>query len=378
MRAAATVKLLAKWRAVHLIVIPVFPAGAGNEPDHDIKPMLSLWQSIMPAASTNENNPWNAPLRGCVPRTVKPCTESIRAQVDKAIDEIDPDLIFAFRLYIGAYFSFERAKQVPFWLDLDELESRVQERRIPFLIESQPAHVAQARTELAGYRLLEEQLLPRFGRIFVASNLEAENIRIKFPSADIRVMPNSYPWSRPLPASEPASSANLLFVGNFGYYPNGDAMINFSKNILPELTKLCSKPIETVAVGAGVSHTGTHAGLPGISFRGYVEDLSESYQKSTIIIVPLRTGGGTRIKILEAFSFARAVVSTSFGAEGLAVRHGEHLKIADDPKDFAAHCAQLIEDESERLKIARAGHEFFVRNHLLSSLEASSDKLFEE
>jgi glycosyltransferase involved in cell wall biosynthesis len=92
--------------------------------------------------------------------------------------------------------------------------------------------------------------------------------------------------------------------------------------------------------------------------------------------VPLRSAGGTRIKILEAFSHSRAVVSTSIGAEGLELLDGVHLEIADKVEDFTDKCVNLIEDAERRRDLAKKGHELFMNQYLMSNLELQVPRFF--
>jgi glycosyltransferase involved in cell wall biosynthesis len=94
-----------------------------------------------------------------------------------------------------------------------------------------------------------------------------------------------------------------------------------------------------------------------VRFTGYLEDIRPEIRRSAVCVIPLRRGTGTRLKILEAMALGTPVVSTSKGAEGLDVRHGEHLLIADQPADFARCVQALLQDSglAERLAIkARA------------------------
>jgi glycosyltransferase involved in cell wall biosynthesis len=93
-------------------------------------------------------------------------------------------------------------------------------------------------------------------------------------------------------------------------------------------------------------------GIPEVRLIGAVSDVRPWMEKTHAVIAPLRAGGGTRIKILEAFSFQRPVVSTSIGIEGIDARDGEHLLIADTPKRFAEQCLRLMNDAALRERLA--------------------------
>jgi glycosyltransferase involved in cell wall biosynthesis len=104
---------------------------------------------------------------------------------------------------------------------------------------------------------------------------------------------------------------------------------------------------KAILARAPQAHNPTTRGLsryPEVELLGYVADLAAAYVESDVVIVPIRGGGGTRIKVLEAFSYRKPVISTSIGIEGIQVEHGTHLLIGDTPEDFGRHCLDLMRD----------------------------------
>ncbi len=97
------------------------------------------------------------------------------------------------------------------------------------------------------------------------------------------------------------------------------------------------------------------AGIPEVDVLGYVENLAPSYCEANAVIVPIRGGGGTRIKVLEAFSFRKPVVATSTGVEGIDVESGRGVLIGDTPEEFASHCAAVMTDRRLRERLAENG-----------------------
>jgi len=100
-----------------------------------------------------------------------------------------------------------------------------------------------------------------------------------------------------------------------------------------------------------------------IQVTGYVPDVRPYVWNAAVFIVPLRIGGGTRLKILDALSMEKAVVSTTIGAEGIEVTHGENIMIADRPKEFAEYVVKLIENPTERKKIGINGRKLTQKNY---------------
>jgi len=147
--------------------------------------------------------------------------------------------------------------------------------------------------------------------------------------------------------------ADLVFVGALDWAPNIDGVDWFQREVLPLMLR--SRPDCTLAiVGRNPPRAirELSARYPGIQVTGTVPDVRPWLWGSKVSIVPLRVGGGTRLKIFEAMAAGVPVVSTTIGAEGLGARDGDTIRIADAPEDFAAACIALLDDpaEGERLR----------------------------
>ena len=152
----------------------------------------------------------------------------------------------------------------------------------------------------------------------------------------------------------------LIFTGSFQYFTNYEAMIWFIGDIYP----LVQDQIPDIRLMI----TGDHANLPlpadtGVELTGFVDDVRPLIARSNICVVPLRQGGGTRLKILEAMALGTPVVSTSKGAEGLDVRDGKHVLIADTPSTFAQAIIRLIEEPETGLEISENAHKMVVEKY---------------
>lgn len=142
------------------------------------------------------------------------------------------------------------------------------------------------------------------------------------------------------------ASIDLLMVGNLAYYPNTDAAIFFCREVLPRLAPTAHR-LRVAILGSApppeVLALGQH---PGVAVLADVPDVKPYYAAARLAVAPIRAGGGSRIKILEAFAHGRPVVSTRIGAEGLSVVDGRHLLIADTADEFAAATARLLADRA--------------------------------
>ncbi len=234
------------------------------------------------------------------------------------------------------------AQLQPAYLDLDELLSKKQGRFIAIPTFASYKNL-KVRDILQLYRLLERQLIPLCAEVFVSSEVEAANLEGLVPQDRVTVLPNATRWSAPLPAASAGSVQTILFVGSLDYFPNVDGVEFFLHEVWPRLRARYGDNIRFHVVGSRAAPSFTLEG-EGVVFERNLNDLLPAYRDASIAIAPIRSGGGTRIKILEAFALGRPVVSMTVGAEGLAVESGRHLLIADEPAAFAEACQRLLDD----------------------------------
>jgi sugar transferase (PEP-CTERM/EpsH1 system associated) len=166
----------------------------------------------------------------------------------------------------------------------------------------------------------------------------------------------------PMPARSDrgGASPHLVFTGSMDWLPNEDGMLYFVNEILPRIR--AQVPGVTLSIigrqpTPAVQRLGEQH---GIEVTGRVEDVRPHVADGTVYIVPLRIGGGTRLKIFEAMSMAKAVVSTTIGAEGLPVTHDRDVVIADDPAPFADAVVRLIREPDTRRRIESAARTLVV------------------
>jgi polysaccharide biosynthesis protein PslH len=157
------------------------------------------------------------------------------------------------------------------------------------------------------------------------------------------------------PNGIPEDPYELVFTGSMDWYPNEDAMLHFVERILP-LVRREIPQVRTTVVGRNPSERlRSVAAAAGIQVTGTVDDVRPYVARAAIYIVPLRVGGGTRLKIFEALAMGKAVVATSVGAEGLPLRPDHEFVQADDPPEFATAVVSLLRNPERRRAIATQG-----------------------
>lgn len=187
----------------------------------------------------------------------------------------------------------------------------------------------------------EQRWCPKVQLNVLVSPDDERLLKNLIPGVRTTVVPNGVDTDAFTPANVPREG--IVFVGGMTWFPNRDALEWFSTDILPHLK--AAGPLPKIEwVGRATPEATPHYRDLGINLTGYVEDIRSYVQGAACYVVPLRVGGGTRLKILDAWAMGEAVVSTSIGAEGLDTHDGENIIIRDDPKAFADAVRAVCDD----------------------------------
>jgi glycosyltransferase involved in cell wall biosynthesis len=353
MRAGAVLEGLAAFCQVYLLIIPI------HDPSRTtLSPRIQLWcrQSCVVHPSTLGHR--LVRVGGRLPRIRKQpprlaewqyASGRLIDQTAQAFQDIRFDYLHVFRLYMTPFAMPYLQRQQHLnacYLDLDDVESSTRRRLADlYRLNGMDAHGRREQQAAESYARLERELLPHFDGIYVCSQQDKDLLQTQVDGEQIFVLPNVI---QPPPEPQPAIDGRpftLLFVGNLAYYPNEDAVVYFLEQVLPYLRQRAKRPFGFTVIGSGQSRgVRRYRHIPQFHPVGYVSEVAPYYTQANAVVVPLRAGGGTRIKVLEAFSFKRPVVSTSLGVEGLAVANEQHLLLADQPQHFAEQCCRLMED----------------------------------
>ena len=175
----------------------------------------------------------------------------------------------------------------------------------------------------------------------------------------------------------PPASKTLVFTGSMDWLPNEDAMLFFCRHVLP-LIRREEPDVRLSIVGRAPTAAVTAlAADAAIEVTGRVDDVRPYMRDAAVYIVPLRIGGGTRLKIFEALAMGKAVVSTGVGAEGLAVTPGRDVAIADQPEQFAQTVASLLRNPAKRHALGRAGRQLVQRRYSWEQVTGEFDQYCE-
>ena len=293
-----------------------------------------------------------------------------QTKLDATLDSVRPDVVQVEGIELAQY--------------LFQAAARREEKDEPLLVfdDHNAEYVLQQRafeTDLrqprrwiaAAYSYVQWRRLRRYerraclvaDRVVAVSETDAEVLRSLMPDLDPIVVPNGVDmdlYSGPISALDGRSGPgemDLVFTAKMDFRPNVDAVLWFTQQVLP-LIRQEMPEVRFWAVGKD-----PHPRLaplndePGVVLTGWVEDVRPYISAAAVYVVPLRIGGGTRLKILEAMAMAKAIVSTTLGCEGFAVSDQE-MVIADTPAGFAAAVTALLRDPARRERLGQAGYAF--------------------
>ncbi len=202
-------------------------------------------------------------------------------------------------------------------------------------------------------RTYEPRVAAAVDRVITMSADDSALLLSRAPGAHAVVIPNGVDTHALVPLPPAEGPPAIVFVGSMMYRPCVDAAVWLVREILPRVRR-AHPGVQVWIVGRGPVPEVTALAGDGVFVTGEVEDVEPYYQRATLAVAPLRAGGGTRLKILEAMALGRAVVSTTVGAEGLGVEHDTHLALADDALSLASAIVALLNDRERRDRLARA------------------------
>jgi glycosyltransferase involved in cell wall biosynthesis len=273
----------------------------------------------------------------------------------------DYDLVHVGRAYLArAGLAVAGARALSLDVDENDVEAlRSQAARRRRLGEAAAASLLAAESEALEREMRRD--LPKFPRLFASSAAEAATLRVIAPESAILVAPNAAgAGGRPR-----GDGRTVAFVGNLGYWPNVEGAAWLLGRVWPRVAarRRAAAP-RLWLVGDGCPpELARLARSAGARALGAVDDLAAVYRRATLAVAPLRCGGGTRIKIVEAALARVPVVATPFGAAGLPLRDGRDLWLADGAADFADAVVEALDNGAERARRAESAYRRLVGRH---------------
>jgi glycosyltransferase involved in cell wall biosynthesis len=216
-----------------------------------------------------------------------------------------------------------------------------------------------------------------FDGVSVTSPRDLAIVQAHAPQARCVLSPNGVDLDEFTPPAAAPEPDTVIFFGAHNYFPNADGLRFLFAEIWPLV--LAARPSARLRI-VGPSPPADIVALqpPNVTFEGYVTDIVAEVGRAAIAIAPLRIGGGTRLKIVEAMALARPVVATSIGAEGIAVQHDRDLLLADTPRDFADAVLRLLAQPAEAATLGLRGRRLVEEVYGWDASAAGLENLLEQ
>lgn len=326
-------------------------------------------------------------LMGCVSQRWSPVMRAAVAggQIEvlqSALDE-KPVLVLAHRLRSMALLSACRGLPTTVF-DMDDIEHVVHQRRMGLGQSTRERWLARA--ELPALARLERQAVRRAWKTLVCARDDAQLLAdfCGVAAQRVTVVPNGLPLPEPASpapggaAGAPASASRpapiLLMVGIYSYEPNGEGARHFIEHTWP-LIRQARPDAQAWFAGASPEAIGDASRMPeGVRLLGFVDDIEAVYAQAGVVICPILTGGGTRVKLIEAALRGKPIVSTTLGAEGLGFTNGREALLCDSPAEMAQACVDLLAAPQKAHELGEAARTFaelhYDRDRIAEALAA--------
>jgi polysaccharide biosynthesis protein PslH len=304
----------------------------------------------------------------------KYCKPSVARALRELVRKQDFDVIICDFLFSADVIPWDWPR--PKVLFTHNVEEQIWRRH--FQVTRNPVWKAVSWREYKTMRIAERHYVNLANHVLAVSEADRSHFASYADASKITVIPTGVDVDYFRPSSEPQQNDTLVFTGSMDWLPNEDAIHYFADSILPVLRREAPEA-ELRVVGRKPSQ-GLHKlgqELPGIVVTGEVRDIRPHVHSSSVYVVPLRIGGGTRIKIFEAMAMGKAVVSTPIGAEGLPVRHNENILLAESPEEFVRCVLRLLREPSERERLGRAARALVEQNYSWRSVVSVFDAVFD-
>lgn len=254
--------------------------------------------------------------------------------------------------FLSSTLNFPQDLSVPTALFQHNVESILWQRKAEFEVEWLERMVSKL--EYAKMRRYEPEQVRRFHHVIAVSGADRDTMSAMVSAANISVVPTGVDLKKFQhdPAHRP-EGLDVVFTGSMDWEPNIDGVEFFCKEIWPEVLAQVPKA-RFLIVGRSPNQRVKNLASDSVEVTGTVPSVVQYLRRASVFVIPLRIGGGTRIKIYEGMAVGKATVSTTIGAEGLDVTHGQDIILADDPSSFANAINLFLQDEATRRRFEAA------------------------
>ncbi len=327
-----------------------------GDPEADCGTLNELCRNIHIVPREKKYSPFDL-LQGIIsatPFTVLNYADTrFKAEFDRLVAENDYDYIQVEDINLAQY-AMEKSNAVKV-LDMHNIESDLLRR----YAEKESNFLKSLYAKLTAFKLEKYEMgaVSEFDGVLVCSEKEKTELEFKGAETPVRVVPNGVDCPFYSSISPDPSEKAIVFVGSMDYHANISGIEYFASEVYPLIRNKCPE-LTVYVVGKNPPEHIKHLSDERFIVTGGVPNVRPYLEKGLLTIVPLLVGGGTRLKILESMAAGRAVVSTSLGAEGIEISHGENILIADSAEDFATEVLKLVSNPQVRNELRDRAMDF--------------------
>jgi sugar transferase (PEP-CTERM/EpsH1 system associated) len=334
----------------------------------DIKWNYNNTLSIMPSV-------FKQVLKGKPLTIAKYYSSATAKKINELLDTNSYDILHLEMLHAGQYITeISDRHNTKIILDQQNIDSLIWQRLVK--TEKNLFRKLMLDWQYKSFLNIENKMSSMFDVCVCVSEEDAERLKSINPNIKTDVVPNGVDIDYFFPSKTPENERQIVFVGSMDWSPNEDAVLYFCDQIFP-LIKAKIPDIKFYIVGSNPTDRVLKLKeIEGVVVTGLVDDVRSYISESAVFVVPLRIGGGTRLKILQALAMKKAVVSTSIGCEGLGLTHKEHLFISDDPDEFAESVILLTKDKILRHNLGKNGRNLVQNQYDWKTISLKLDAVY--
>jgi polysaccharide biosynthesis protein PslH len=228
-------------------------------------------------------------------------------------------------------------------------------------------------------KAFEKRVASNFAAHITCSTLDSTRLAAHTNHPQIVTIPNSVDVNYFKRLTDESPQQSMVFVGTMSWYPNADAMYFFLVEVWPELKMVCPKlHLHIVGSGAPKKIVTLAHNSKDVTMHGFVDDIRPIVEAATLYVCPVRTGGGTRLKILDAFALEKCVVAHPVASEGIEAIDTKEIVLAETPRGFTEAIANLLTNRAERHRIGMAARVLVTRQYSDEKVSQQLSDLFEQ
>ncbi len=266
--------------------------------------------------------------------------------------------------------------RIPTVLSAHNVEAQIWERY--FLTEPNPAKRIYIYLQWKKLRRYEAAAARRYSAVSTVSQPDRDVFVNDYGCPQVQVVPNGVDERYYTPAVVPVTPGSMVFTGSMDWRPNQDGVRYFIEQVFPLIRRQTPDATFCVVGRNPPAWLSTLAEqTAGVTVTGTVPDVRPYIARSALYLVPLRVGGGSRLKILEALAMGKTVLSTTVGAEGLTVQDGVTILLRDTPRELAATACRVLADRDEYAALGAVGRELVLRSYTWDAIAKTMAELWE-